>query len=285
MTLFAVGSVLWILVAVAGLYALSKSNANDSQSAANRAHLGPLVLSPQKNAGTTQREPVSVVPQPKSNEPENPWDPQGIADFELIERSGRTITKQHLLGKPWAVCFIFTRCAGTCPAITNAMARLQAEVEDLDVRLVSISVDPEYDTPQRLRDYAKGYGADPERWLFLTGDKLTIYRLIQNSFKLPVKEMLGEDRQPGFEVLHSNSVMLVDAPGHVVAKYNGTSPVEMAQLRKALQARAAGPADSSSGQSPADGSEGGGNGSASPIVSTERSDGAGSPPAPPEEGR
>jgi cytochrome oxidase Cu insertion factor (SCO1/SenC/PrrC family) len=65
------------------------------------------------------------------------------------------------------------------------MARLQQDVaDDRDVRLVSISVDPEHDTPDVLRDYAQRFGAHPERWLFLTGDKAAIYRLAQEGFHL-----------------------------------------------------------------------------------------------------
>src|SRR4029079_16795391 len=71
------------------------------------------------------------------------WDPAGVPDFELIERSGRKITRADLLGRPWAVCFIFTRCAGPCPQITGQMRLLQDRLKDKDIRLVTKTVHPE----------------------------------------------------------------------------------------------------------------------------------------------
>jgi cytochrome oxidase Cu insertion factor (SCO1/SenC/PrrC family) len=118
------------------------------------------------------------------------------------------------------------------------MAKLQSEVKEIDVRLVSFTVDPENDTPERLRSFAEAYGADPERWLFLAGEKNATYELIKDSFQLPVAETVGKDRVPGYEVLHSNKVALVDAQGRVQGLYNGTDPVEMAKLRNALEEHA-----------------------------------------------
>lgn len=108
-----------------------------------------------------------------------------VPDFALIERSGRPITRQDLQGLVWAANFFYTNCPDTCPLQSARMARLQQDfADDHDVRLVSISVDPEHDTPDVLRDYAQRFGADPERWLFLTGDKAAIYRLAQEGFHL-----------------------------------------------------------------------------------------------------
>ncbi len=108
-----------------------------------------------------------------------------VPDFALIERSGQSVTRADLLGKVWIASIIFTRCAEECPLVSNHMARLQATfAAEPDVRLVSITVDPAYDTPEVLTRYAQSFAAQPQRWLFLTGDKAMIYRLVREGFRL-----------------------------------------------------------------------------------------------------
>lgn len=166
-----------------------------------------------------------------------PWDPAGIEDFSLTERSGRTITKADLLGKPWLACFVFTRCAGPCPRVSSQMKLLQDKLQGTDVQLVTFDVDPENDTPDVLTNYAQGLGADANRWWFLTGDKRTIYHLIHHSFKMPVQETLGADRKPGFEIIHSTNIMYVDAKGRVMGKYNAGDDADMVRLRRVLMGK------------------------------------------------
>ncbi|MFN0195646.1 MAG: DUF420 domain-containing protein [Planctomycetaceae bacterium] len=178
-------------------------------------------------------EPVRVLEPKAETLADLPlWDPRGIQDFELTERSGKKVTKQDLLGKPWAICFIFTRCKFTCPQVTDAMRQLQVSVKDEDVRLVSLTVDPETDTPEQLTNYASAYGADPEKWLFLTGNRILIYDLIKRSFRMPVKVISNED------FLHTNNVLYVDAHGVVRGKYDSLSADDMVELRKVLQGKA-----------------------------------------------
>lgn len=166
-----------------------------------------------------------------------PWDAAGIEDFSLTERSGKTITKADLLGKPWLACFVFTRCAGPCPRVSSQMKLLQDKLQGTDVQLVTFDVDPENDTPDVLANYARGLGADADRWWFLTGDKRTIYHLIHKSFKMPVQETLGADRIPGFEIIHSTNIMHVDAKGRVMGKYNAGDDADMVRLRRVLMGK------------------------------------------------
>ena len=108
-----------------------------------------------------------------------------VPDFAFIERSGQSVTRADLLGKVWIASLIFTRCVEECPLVSSHMARLQdAFTAEPDVRLVSITVDPAYDTPEVLTRYAQSFAAQPQRWLFLTGDKATIYRLVREGFHL-----------------------------------------------------------------------------------------------------
>ena len=162
----------------------------------------------------------------------NLWDPAGIEDFSLTECHGQTVTKADLLGKPWLASFVFTRCAGPCPKVSQEMQILQKRLQGLDVRLVSFSVDPQTDTPEVLRTYAEYYHADPQRWWFLTGDKEGIHRLIRRSFRMIVDE--DTKQTPGFEVIHSTEIMHVDAAGVVRGRYNAQNDVAMAKLRRVL---------------------------------------------------
>lgn len=221
-TFLILGALLWIL-AFASVYFVWQASREAATQKKTPAAAQPVAL---ENGGGSGQASLAGA-----------WDPEGIEDFELTERSGEKITKKDLLGKPWIVNFIFTRCAGPCLQLTTEMARLQEELDkrDLDARLVTITVDPDYDSPEILKKYAEGFGADPEQWLFLTGDKDETYELIRDSFKMPVQEMKGADRKPGWEVLHTTNILLVDAEGKVLGKYNGVNDAETSKLLRTLR--------------------------------------------------
>lgn len=112
-----------------------------------------------------------------------------VPDFSLTERSGRRVTRADLLGKVWVANFIYTQCTETCPLQSARLARLQSEfAAEEALQLVSITVDPKRDTPAVLSRYAERYGADPVRWLFLTGEKGAIFRLAKEGFRLGVAD-------------------------------------------------------------------------------------------------
>ncbi len=158
--------------------------------------------------------------------------------FTLTNRDGRTVRRQDLAGKPWIADFIFTRCPASCPLMTARMARLNRELpRDSDVRLVSISVDPEHDTPQVLERYAQSYKA-PARWLFLTGGKEEIYRLSRQGFKLGIE--IPPPSAPGGPavepILHSTRFVLVDGQGRIRGYYDGFDEDSMKKLAGDLEA-------------------------------------------------
>ena len=169
----------------------------------------------------------------------SPWDPEGIQDFSLTDRSGETITKKSLLGKEWVAGFIFTRCKGPCPVVVGQMKLLQ---EKTGVTLVAFSVEPEFDTPAVLKSFSTAYvpEAKPDAsgkvplWSWLTGDRAQIYSLIHKSFKMPAGEVKGPG---GVEIIHSNNLMHLDEEGRVLGKYNAMEPGEMALLRRILQGK------------------------------------------------
>jgi cytochrome oxidase Cu insertion factor (SCO1/SenC/PrrC family) len=172
---------------------------------------------------------VLVLDKDKSEEElRAPWDLDGIKDFELIERSGKKVTKADLLGKPWVAGFIFTNCVTHCTVISKRMNELQEWVKDSDVLLVSISVDPKNDTPQRLRGYAENLAADEHHWLFLTGDKDVIYRLARDDFKTSVGEYAGEP-------FHTSNLYHIDEEGRIIGKYDSMSEDEMNELKQILK--------------------------------------------------
>ncbi len=214
-----VGGILWLLVAVSLLVVMKTGPAG--KDADKKTSQGDELV--KTGSLDIEQDDVKLVP-------------RKVADFSLIERSGKKVTNKDLLGKPWCVNFIFTSCTMTCPTNTKAMMELSHACKDLDVRFVTITVDPERDTPERLQQYAEIYQADPEKWLFLTGDQQEIFDLIRNSF-LQVVEKRKESPLFGMEFAHSDRVMQVDADGMIVGTYLLTDPKQVAILRRVLEGK------------------------------------------------
>jgi len=160
-----------------------------------------------------------------------------VPAFALTERSGRTITNNDLFGRIWVADFVYTTCPGPCPLVTASMAKVQAAVaHDPLVQLVTFTVDPQTDTPPVLAAYADKFGADKNRWWFLTGPEKSMYNLIQNGFYQPVEDNRGKPPEPGqFTVTHSTQVALVDVNGTVRGFYDGVGPDGRADLLKAIK--------------------------------------------------
>jgi cytochrome oxidase Cu insertion factor (SCO1/SenC/PrrC family) len=152
------------------------------------------------------------------------YDP--VPEFTLTESGGRTVGLQDLAGKVWIADFIFTSCAGTCPLMTAQMRKLQ-DALPREIGLVSFSVDPKRDTPEVLARYAKQYHADPTRWMFLTGDRGTLFNLSINGFKLGVDDLQGSDQEP---ITHSSRLVLIDKQSRIRAYYSGTEDADLKKL-------------------------------------------------------
>jgi len=141
-------------------------------------------------------------------------------DFSMTDQNGRMVRLADLRGKVWAASFIFTHCQGPCPLITKHMAVLQAEIADLpDARLVSLSLDPDRDTPEVLRRYAAGFKAEGERWLFLSGPSGELKRVVQEGFLTAMQPAEGTD-----QIIHGTMVALVDRRGMIRGFLSGTDP-------------------------------------------------------------
>lgn len=148
-----------------------------------------------------------------------------VPDFSLIDQRGNPIVLSDLKGKIWVADFIFTRCVAACPLMTDKMKKLQEEFSESSVDFVSFSVDPQYDTPDVLFQYANRFGVDGNRWFFLTGDKETIYHLTQEGFGLAIG-------QQDSEVLHSARFVLVDRRGQIRGYYDSNEDEALQKLRQ-----------------------------------------------------
>jgi len=135
-----------------------------------------------------------------------------VADFTLTNQNSQVVTLDDLLGRVWVADIIFTRCAGPCPIMTQEMKSLQdALPETSHAKLVSLTTDPDFDTPEILQRYAKRFGADTNRWTFLTGTKKEIGALASGSLKLSgVPTDPKEQKNPEDLFIHSTYFVLVD---------------------------------------------------------------------------
>lgn len=127
-----------------------------------------------------------------------------VPPFTLIDSAGATFGSETLGGVAYVVNFFSTRCTSDCPAAMRAMKRLQDVCDESGIRgirLLSITVDPGFDTPERLRAYGASLGVNPDRWKLLTGDDGTIRRLAVEGFEVPA----GAD--------HTRTLILVDPSG------------------------------------------------------------------------
>jgi protein SCO1 len=143
-----------------------------------------------------------------------------LPEFTLVERSGRPATLAALRGQPWIADFIFTRCAGICPAMTARMAALRTRLAGAPVRFVSFSVDPGNDTPEVLTRYAAaaaGVGAD---WWFVTGPMPDLHALSTKGFKLAAMENAPGAFTADGPFLHSSKFVLVDGQGTIRGYYD-----------------------------------------------------------------
>ena len=151
-----------------------------------------------------------------------------IQDFNLTNHLGQAVTLDDFLGEVWIADIIFTRCPGPCARMSRRMEAIQKALPPtLPVRLVSLTTDPSYDTPDVLQAYGKRYHADPERWWFLTGDEANLGRLAMQGLKLAVQEKEESDREvPEDLFIHSTLIVVVDRQGRLRAAFESLPRAE-----------------------------------------------------------
>jgi cytochrome oxidase Cu insertion factor (SCO1/SenC/PrrC family) len=158
-----------------------------------------------------------------------------VDDFSMVDQAGGSVTHAHLLGRPWVAATIFTTCTGPCPRVSASMRDMQSRLADVDMRLVSISVDPDYDTPEVLARYAEKFDADPERWMHLTGVREDVYTFIMSSLRTAVDRAPEEEAIRGQHVTHDSRLVAVDRHGRVRGYYASDSRSELDRLEARIR--------------------------------------------------
>jgi protein SCO1/2 len=135
-----------------------------------------------------------------------------VANFTLTNQDGKITSLAELTNHFWVADIIFTRCAGPCPRMTLQMKSLQAALPAAsDIKLVTLTTDPDNDTPSVLKRYGEHYGADFGRWTFLTGTKAEIASLAGGSLKLGSTPVKAEDRTDSADLfIHTTVFVAVD---------------------------------------------------------------------------
>jgi len=169
------------------------------------------------------RPAARFVPERADRTEQHPWLP--APSFTLTDQSGHSFDSGTLRGRAWIADFIFTSCAGSCPRMSEQMSLLQKRLP-AEVRFVSISVDPQRDTPAVLAEYARRYSAQEGRWYLLTGPADAIAKIVQKGFRLSYAEG-GSPEEP---VTHSVRFVLVDRGGMIRGAYDSTEPSQFEQL-------------------------------------------------------
>lgn len=150
----------------------------------------------------------------------------GLPPFTLTNQLGATVTPADFSNHVSVVDVVFTRCAGPCPEMTRRMSELQRAIpENLPVKFITVTTDPEYDSPAVLKRYAARYNADSRRWWFLTGDKSDIARLAREGLKLVAQETKPEERVNDADLfIHSTVFVLLDKKGRLRGAIESTEP-------------------------------------------------------------
>ena len=150
-----------------------------------------------------------------------------IADFELINQNGKTVTNENFNGKIYVADFFFTTCPTICISMTDNLLKVQKEIQNNpNILLISHSVTPKIDSVTQLKKYAIEKGVNDKKWHLVTGDKKEIYKLARKSY-LAVKD---EGDGGPFDMIHTENFILVDPDKRIRGFYDGTDSKEIKRL-------------------------------------------------------
>jgi protein SCO1/2 len=159
-----------------------------------------------------------------------------VPDFALTNQTGQRITRSDLRGQVWLADIIFTRCAGPCPEMTRRMGELQAAIPaGQPLKFVTLTTDPENDTPPVLQAYARRYLAQPGRWHFLTGTRQQIADLAVRGLKFSALEKeAAAQENPNDLFIHSTLFLLIDKQGRARAVFESDDALLKSRLLPAI---------------------------------------------------
>ena len=155
-----------------------------------------------------------------------------IPEFSFLNQDSVWVTKKDVLGRVFVADFFFSTCPTICPKMTSQMKRLQVITEDIEeLHFLSFTINPEYDSPSVLKQYAADYGVNLNNWDFLTGDEAATHHLGVKGFLVHAR---ADDDEPG-GFAHSPSLVLIDRTGKIRGVYDGTQTEEVDQLNQDIR--------------------------------------------------
>ncbi|MFM1934689.1 MAG: hypothetical protein RL360_1570 [Bacteroidota bacterium] len=155
-----------------------------------------------------------------------------IPSFRFLNQDSVFVSEKDVKGKVYVADFFFTTCPTICPKMKTQMLRIYERYKDRDeVRIISHSIDPDFDTQNVLKDYAARLQVKAPKWNLLTGNKAAIYQLGQKSYMVSAQEDPNE--AGGF--VHSGAFILVDKNRHVRGIYDGTVEAEVNHLLEDME--------------------------------------------------
>ncbi len=191
---------------------------------------GMIVVYPmiKKNQRLQVFQPADVNPQLVDADMQRTAKAHRIADFELTDQTGSTVTYADFENKIYVADFFFTTCPNICPKMTASLSGLSEFYKnDTDIMFLSHSVTPEKDSVPVLAAYAEKYNVDSKRWKLTTGDKKHIYELARRSYFAVTTEGDGGVK----DFIHTENFILVDKERKIRGFYDGTSAQDMERLK------------------------------------------------------
>ncbi|HRO74865.1 MAG TPA: SCO family protein [Crocinitomicaceae bacterium] len=154
-----------------------------------------------------------------------------VQPFSFKDQHNQTVTNELVKGKIWVAEYFFTTCQSICPVMNQEMMNVQKAFKNDDkVKILSFTVDPEIDTPEKLNDYAKNHHADENQWYFLTGKKEELYAFARQSIFVLKPAEASNLGDAGSDFIHTNNFVLIDGQGRIRGYYDGTNSDEVKQL-------------------------------------------------------
>jgi protein SCO1/2 len=160
-----------------------------------------------------------------------------VPEFTLTNQALQSFTKESLLRHVTVADIVFTRCGGPCPEMTRKMSALQRVLPaDSSIRLLTLTTDPSFDTPEVLKRYGERFDADFARWSFLSGPKLQIARLAVDGLKLIAEEKPAQERTSAEDLfIHSTIFVIVDKKAQLRGAFDSTEPDFEKRVRAAVK--------------------------------------------------
>ena len=143
-----------------------------------------------------------------------------VGPFALTNQLGQTVGPRDLAGQVCVANVVFSRCPTQCHRLSRQMAELQKRIPE-GVRLISLTADPSFDSPDVLRHYGERYGANAERWWFLTGTKSEVYRLAEKDLLFSVMDTGDSNPRLEDRFIHSGTFVVLDRKGRMRAVVQG----------------------------------------------------------------